>query len=44
MRLPIPLIGLVLLLSSLESPMNLQAKEPDFDDISEWIERQLLLQ
>ena len=41
MRLPIPLISLVLLLGSLESPMNLQAKEPDFDDISEWIQRQL---
>ena len=41
MRLTIPLIGLALLLGSLESPMNLQAKEPDFDDISSWIQRQL---
>ncbi|MBA61598.1 MAG: hypothetical protein CMJ76_04460 [Planctomycetaceae bacterium] len=41
MRLPALLISLALLLDSPEPPMNLQAKEPDFDDISGWIQRQL---
>ena len=41
MRLFALLLSLALLLGNPEFRMNLQANEPDFDEISGWIERQL---
>ena len=41
MRFLFMAVALTGLLFSLESPMTVDAKEPDFDEISGWIERQL---